>query len=244
MHTKKLFQMIVVLALLATSFVSVGGALAWSQCTTYVTVQWGDTLSGIAQLCGTTVDAIRAANPGLGWWLYAGQVLYIPTGYTPPPQPSYNTYVVQWGDTLGKIAARSGITVSNILAVNPQIHNASLIYVGQVINLPAGVNVPPPTNYPPHPRPGNPPSPSGDFSTLKIDYKYGMYIRNKPNGKIIASALDGDRVKYKPGSIFVDNKWKVWVEVKLYPPVDGQYTGWLLVRDQFGTYFTSPQIDP
>jgi len=244
MHTKKSVQLIIVIALLVTSFASVGSTLAWSNCQAYITVQWGDTLSGIAQLCGTTVDAIRAANPGLGWWLYAGQVLYIPTGYTPPPPPVYNTYVVQWGDTLGKIAARSGTTVSNILAVNPQIYNASLIYIGQVINLPSGIVVPPPPNYPPHPRPDNPPPPSGDYSTLTIDYKYGMYIRTEPNGKIISSALDGDIVKYKPGSVFIDSKWKVWVEVKLYPPVNGKYTGWLLVRDQFGTYFTSPQIDP
>lgn len=44
---------------------------------------------------------------------------------------------MRWGDTLGKIAARSGTTVGDILAANPQITNASLIYIGQVINLPA-----------------------------------------------------------------------------------------------------------
>jgi LysM repeat protein len=67
-------------------------------------------------------------------------VLYIPTGSAPAPAPAPyygSTYVVQRGDTLGKIAARSGTTVSGILAVNPQITNPSLIYVGQVINLPA-----------------------------------------------------------------------------------------------------------
>ena len=136
---------------------------AWGNCASYVTVQWGDTLSGIAAQCGTTVDAIRTANPGLGWWLYAGQVLYIPTGYN--PQPNYppvtnNTYVVQWGDTLGKIAGRSGTNVYAILAVNPQIWNPSLIYVGQVINLPSGVNVPPPPIYnPPPTTPCNCPTP-------------------------------------------------------------------------------------
>ena len=137
MNTKKVSQLIVVTALFVTSFASAGGALAWSQCSTYITVQWGDTLSGIAKQCGTTVDAVRAANPGLGWWLYAGQVLYIPSGSTPGyPPATGGTYVVKSGDTLGKIAARSGTGVSNLLAVNPQIHNASLIYVGQVINLP------------------------------------------------------------------------------------------------------------
>ena len=71
--------------------------------------------------------------------------MYIPTWYSPPGnQPSYGgTYVVQTGDTLGKIAARTGCTLSALLAANPQIVNPSIIYVGQVINLPGGANVPP-----------------------------------------------------------------------------------------------------
>lgn len=236
---KRILQIGLALALLAATFTSAGSAKASSACPAYVTVQWGDTLGGIALMCGTTVDAIRAANPGLGWWLYAGQVLYIPSGYTPPPQvPTYNTYTVQWGDTLGKIAARSGTSVSKILAINPQISNASLIYVGQVIYLPSGVIVQPP-NHPPH----NYPPPSDSYSTLTIDYRYGMLIRNKPNGTFIQSAVNDTTWKYKPGSVYIDSKYRVWVEVKLNPPVKGYYTGWLLVKDQFGTYFTEPQID-
>ncbi len=149
MKSKRSFQFIVAIAVLATSFAATGRALAWG-CSTYITVQWGDTLSGLAVTCGTTVDAIRAANPGLGWWAYAGQVLYMPSGsttsapaYTAPAYTSSSsgTYVVQWGDTLGIIAGRMGVSVNAILAVNPQIWNASLIYIGQVINLPAAVPV-------------------------------------------------------------------------------------------------------
>jgi len=154
MPAKKVFQLILVVAILAASFASTGNVLAWSGCASYITVQWGDTLSGLASLCGTTVESIRAANPGLGWWVYAGQVLYIPSGYTSSPMyyipqtggpyASYgSTYVVQWGDTLGKIAASRGSSVTDMLAANPQIWNASLIYVGQVINLPASA----PTYY-------------------------------------------------------------------------------------------------
>lgn len=241
--TKRIIQIGLVFVLLAASFAAVGTARASSYCPAYITVQWGDTLGGIALMCGTTVDAIRAANPGLGWYLYAGQVLYMPTGYTPPSQPPpvyYNTYTVQWGDTLGKIAARSGTSVKAILAVNPQISNASLIYAGQVINLPSGVIVQPPPSYPP---PSYPP-PSDHFSTLTIDYKFGMLIRNKPNGTFIQSAVNDSTWKYKPGSLFIDSKYRLWVEVKLNPPVKGHTTGWLLVKDQFGTYFTEPQIDP
>jgi len=136
---KRLTQTIVLLAVLVSALGFAGGASAW-YCSTYVTVQWGDTLSGIASLCGTTVDAIRASNPGLGWWVYAGQVLYIPTGstYYPPSSPSYGgTYVVQWGDTLAKIASWHGVTVNDLLAANPQVWSASLIYAGQVLNIPA-----------------------------------------------------------------------------------------------------------
>lgn len=246
--TKRIFQGMVIFAVLVASFGSAGGASAWSSCPNYITVQWGDTLSGIAVQCGTTVQAIRAANPGLGWWVYAGQVLCIPTGSPSGPvsQPTYGgTYTVQWGDTLGKIAGRSGTSVSSILAVNPQIWNPSLIYVGQVINLPAGVNVPPspPHNPPPSTPPTHPAPPTDSLSTLKIAYEHGMFIRSAPGGTIISGALEGDTLYYRPSSVFVDQKWKVWVEVRLFPPVKGYTTGWLLVKDQFGTYFTDPPIN-
>ena len=246
--TKRIFQLLLVLAILAASFGSVGGALAWGSCAQYVTVQWGDTLSGIAAQCGTTVYAIRAANPGLGWWVYAGQVLYIPSGTTSVPvsYPSTGgTYTVRAGDTLGKIAARIGCSLSSLLAVNPQIGNPSLIYAGQVINLPAGAKTP--STPPPPPPPCNcspNPNPSGDsLSTLKIAFKGGMYIRSAPNGKILSSALNKETVYYFPGTTTVDSKGRVWVQVKLFMSVPGYSTGWLLVKDQFGTYFTDPQIN-
>jgi LysM repeat protein len=153
MVTKRILQLIVVVSILVASFASAGGVMAWGGCASYITVQWGDTLSGLARLCGTTVEAIQSANPGLGWWVYAGQVLYIPTGYASAPANNYTptygggTYVVQRGDTVGKIAARQGVSVGDILAANPQIWNASLIYVGQVINLPAAAPVYYTVNY-------------------------------------------------------------------------------------------------
>ena len=158
MSIKRNTQILVVLAILFSSLASAGSAFAWTNCNTYVTVQWGDTLSGIAAFCGTSVAAIQASNPGLGSWVYAGQVLYIPTGYIAPVSvPTYSgisstgnplysptpggTYMVQWGDTFAKIAARMGISVNDLIAANPQIWNPSLIYSGQVINLPAAAPV-------------------------------------------------------------------------------------------------------
>ena len=138
MQHRKIFQILVLMAVVVSAFGFAGGASAW-YCDAYVTVQWGDTLSGIASLCGTTVDTIRAANPGLGWWVYAGQVLYIPTGSTPAYSPSSygGTYVVQWGDTLAKISGYYGVTVNDMLSANPQVWSPSLIYAGQVLNIPA-----------------------------------------------------------------------------------------------------------
>jgi LysM repeat protein len=134
---KRSAQLVVILAILVASLGLAGSASAYT-CGNYVTVQWGDTLNGIASLCGTTVAAIQAANPGLGWWIYAGQVLYIPTGSAPVYYPiAGGTYVVQWGDTLARIASRAGVSVNDVLAANPTIWNASWIYAGQVINLPA-----------------------------------------------------------------------------------------------------------
>ena len=242
---KRMIQILVVVAILVASFATSGGALAWSNCASYITVQWGDTLSSIAVQCGTTVSAIQAANPGVGPWIYAGQVLYIPsgdTGHYPPPATG-NTYVVQPGDTLAKIAQRTGTTVRAILAVNPQITNPNVIYVGQVINLPTGGYYPPPPPPPPN-KPCDCPAPVGDgLSTLKIAYKGGMYIRSAPNGDVIASAMNKDTVYYYRNSVYHDGLGCTWVKVKVYPPNKGYYEGWLLVKDQLGKYFTSPQID-
>ena len=65
--------------------------------------------------------------------------------YNPAPQyyasnyyapQAGRTYVVQWGDTLRNIADRTGVSIYDIQAVNPQIWNPNWIFYGQVINLP------------------------------------------------------------------------------------------------------------
>jgi LysM repeat protein len=245
---KRIFQLMIVLAILVASFASAGGALAWGGCASYITVQWGDTLSGIAAQCGTTVYAIQAANPGLGYWVYAGQVLYIPSGSSNPgnypPPATGGTYVIQVGDTLAKIANRFGTTVSAILAVNPQIYNPNVIYVGQVINLPAGSGNPNPYPPPPPTKPCNcpAPAPGHELNTATIAYKNGMYIRSEPNGAIIASAANKSTIYYYRNSFYTDYGGCVWVKVKVFPPTNGYYDGWLLVKDQLGKYFTSPQL--
>jgi len=162
MSPKKFINLFLLLATLLASFAVTGNALAWSGCNSPYTVQWGDTLASVAYRCGTTQDAIRQANPNIRYWLYAGQRLSMPgynanntaynyNGYnnnTYNPAPQYyatnyysapqgsRTYVVQWGDTMRKIADRMGVNLNDLIAANPQIWNPNWIFYGQVINLP------------------------------------------------------------------------------------------------------------
>ena len=219
---------LLIVALLAVLLLPTGGVKAWYGCDSYITVQWGDTLSGLAALCGTSVEAIRAANPGLGWWLYAGQVIYLPSGYISAPvyqYPAYSTYTVQAGDTLAIIAARYGITVYDLWAVNPQIWDPSLIYVGQVINIPASYaySAPPPPPPVVYPQPYTPANPVNSSNTLKITYKNGLVVRDAPGGEIIGWATY-DIYKewcYYPSTLTKDSVGKTWVQVDLNPPQHG-----------------------
>ncbi len=237
MKTKNIFRLIMVLAILFTAFSSTGSALAWSGCASYITVNWGDTLSGLAAYCGTTVEAIRAANPGLGWWVYAGQVLYMPTGnyapYHPPVPSTYGNYTIRWGDTLGNIAARNGISLGSLLAANPQIWNASLIYPGQVITIPsyAPVYVPQPPIYVP---PAPIPNVQNFNATLTVIAAKGVNIRNQPNydGKILLADdyTKGGVFSYRPDSVTKDAAHqRTWVEVVISQSGNTYTTGWLPV---------------
>ncbi len=118
-------------------------------------VKAGETLNSIGRLYGVTSAAIAQlngiVNPNL---IYVGQSLQIPSGGTTPPPttppptttppPSGTTYTVKAGDTLSKIAMQFGVTVNALMAAN-NLTNANLIYVGQVLNIPAGGTTPPPT---------------------------------------------------------------------------------------------------
>ncbi len=150
---RKMRCLVVLLTLLSLSFASswpagaIPEAASERQGTTVHIVQWGETLGIIAQRYGVTVSAIVQAN-GLynPNYIYAGQILAIPTG-APAPAPSgpTTTYLVQRGDTLGVIAARHGTTVNELVRLNG-IVNPNLIYVGQVLRVPGpGTSAPAPT---------------------------------------------------------------------------------------------------
>lgn len=62
---------------------------------------------------------------------------------TPPPAPEAagTEYVVVKGDTLGKIAKKSGVTLSALKAANPGVEPTKL-KVGQKLTIPAGGTAP------------------------------------------------------------------------------------------------------
>lgn len=103
-----------------------------------VTVQPGDTLSGIAARLGTTVASLVAlngiANPNL---IFVGQVLR--TGGSPQTAATSaaqtgKVHVVMAGETLSGIAAKYGTTVQRLAQING-ISNPNFIVVGQKISL-------------------------------------------------------------------------------------------------------------
>ena len=135
MNTKKIFQSFILVAMLFSSFATTTSAFA-AGCGTGVTVVSGDTLRKIAERCGTTVSALRLANPeiGNGNLIYPGQALLLP-GAILGTDGGYLVYVVARGDTVKALAARFQSTVDSILASNPAITNVNLIYEGQRLTI-------------------------------------------------------------------------------------------------------------
>jgi LysM repeat protein len=113
-------------------------------------VKYGETLSTIAYGYGTTWQAIAAANSIVNpSRIYAGQVLVIPAPGTIPGGGIGGTrYTVRFGDTLSGIAARYGVTLNALYAVNPGVQG-TILYVGTVLNIPTGGVVTPLPGTPP-----------------------------------------------------------------------------------------------
>src|SRR5215475_3153305 len=131
MNTKKFVQLFVLLAVVLSAFATTSAAFA-AACGSSVTVVSGDTLLKIANHCGTTVSALRRANPevGTGNLIYPGQILQLP-GTILGTDGGYFIYIVARGDTLKGLATRFDVTVDSLIAWNKEITNANVIYEGQ-----------------------------------------------------------------------------------------------------------------
>jgi LysM repeat protein len=161
MFAKRMIQLTLILVLLVSSLAATHSVSAAGYCGSTYIVQRGDWLSKIAGRCGVTLSQLYAANPWVGYYIYPGQRLNIPGGYSNGgpvpgngfprpgnggPGPGYGQYycgptsseyyghyyVVCRGDTLGKIALYYGERVSYLQWHN-HIANANRIYPGQFI---------------------------------------------------------------------------------------------------------------
>lgn len=117
--------------------------------TTPYIIRAGDTCFRLAQLAGTTVQAIINANPGLNCNnLQIGQTICIPLGIPGGCPTGTMPYVIKAGDTCWALAQTAGISVQALIAANPGI-NCNNLQIGQTICIPFGQ----PTGCPPGTRP-------------------------------------------------------------------------------------------
>ena len=116
---KKIAQILVVLLILSTSFVfaedATSSASVWEEDTS-ISVPMEDTSTSLptAPIETTEIEPISGAA----------------------------TYTVATGDVMWKIAMDHGMTLTQLLALNPQVKDADMIEVGQVLNVKAGTAAP------------------------------------------------------------------------------------------------------
>ncbi len=117
----------------------------------YYIVQRGDTLLKIAATFGSTVEAFTELNNiSNSSLIFVGQQLQVPRApalAAPPPLPSFVeptlnvgegsvlAYRVSQGETLSQIAAEYDVALDDLVNQNG-IENASLLHVGQIIEIP------------------------------------------------------------------------------------------------------------
>jgi len=148
---KKVLTVIFVVAALQLALVSIASADGYgsNNNNSYYRVRYGDTLYSIGRQYGVSANRIAQAN-GLSNpnHIYAGQVLYIPSGgydgcgWCDGGNGNNGTfYRVRYGDTLYSIGRQYNVHPNHIAQVN-NLYNPNYIYVGQRLRIPSGSTYP------------------------------------------------------------------------------------------------------
>ncbi len=193
-------------------------------------VKQDDTLFGIANKLGVTLDALLTMNkltltsmihPGMVLVVPAGAAVPVPTTSSPSSTTSSSasrnaapatTYVVKPNDALFNIARTYGVSLNGLLQANKLTIN-SVVLPGQTLTIPAGGTLavsPTPTASGPVPAPGAAPAgtyviQSGD-SIFAIAAKHGLKMGPlmKANGLSLDSVIAPGRTLTIPaGGVLV-----------------------------------------
>ena len=169
--------------------------------TTY-TVVAGDTMWRIATKYKIGLSELLKANPQIknSSLIVPGQIINIPSGST-----STSTYTVVTGDTLWGIAAKQGISLSDLMTANPQITNSSLIFPGQKLTLPSTTSTP---SIPSTPSTPSTPSGSTDITSLENEVVRLVNVeRAKAGVPAITQNSEVGRVARVKSEDFVKNNY-------------------------------------
>ena len=140
------------------------------------TVAKGDTISAIARRFGLDTNAVlKLNNLQANTVIYPGQKIKLggsaspaaapkaDAGPAPAPSNGGSVYTVKPGDTLGAIAARHGVKLSDVLSWNG-LNMSSIIYPGQKIKIGGSASAPSPSAPAPAGSPVAAPAPSSPGS--------------------------------------------------------------------------------
>ena len=109
-----------------------------------ITVKPGDTISGLADRYGVSVNSLLKAN-GIrdSNHVEVGQTLRLPSGARGVVSAGQGRHSVQSGDTLGGIAAQYRVSERDLIAIN-NLPSADHVEVGQTLKLPTSAVLPKP----------------------------------------------------------------------------------------------------
>ncbi|NLJ81374.1 MAG: SafA/ExsA family spore coat assembly protein [Firmicutes bacterium] len=158
------------------------------------TVRQGDSMWLIAQRFGVSLSALIAANPQIPdpSRIFPGQIVCVPAAMPPPSGCPAGTfpYTVQRGDSMWLIAQRFGVSLSALIAANPQISDPSKIHPGQIVCVPTTPSITcPPGTFRYTVQPGD--------SMWKIAQRFGVSL----NALIAANPHISNPSQIKPGQI-------------------------------------------